>query len=151
MASYYPISPMFWRDELVRLWLRDGLDRTVLLALYLLTCRHRNLEGLYLLPWGWVEADLGWEADCVAEQAARLMDTRFIEYDQGPEVVFVRNALKYQQPKSERQIKGAITALREVPPNSLLPALSDAAKEHAPDFHKAIRKAFGTHSRGTRK
>lgn len=149
MASYYPISPLFWRDEEVRLWLKDGHDRTVLLALYLLTCRHRNLEGLYLLPWGVAQTELAWEADCVAEQVARLMDAGFIQYDEGPEVVFVRNALKYQQPKSERQIKGAISALREVPRNRLMPALGEAAKEHAPEFYKAIRKAFGTHLRGS--
>jgi hypothetical protein len=150
MASYYPVSPMFWRDEEVRAWLTAGHDRTVLLALYLLTCRHRNLEGLYLLPWGWVETELAWEAECVAEQAARLTGAGFIQYDETPEVVFVRNALKYQQPKSERQIKGAISALKEVPQNALLPALSATAKEHAPDFHKAIRKAFGTHPKGSR-
>lgn len=150
MASYYPVSPMFWRDEEVRAWLAAGLDRTVLLALYLLTCRHRNLEGLYLLPWGWVETDLGWEADCVGEQAARLMDARFIEYDEGPEVVFVRNALKYQQPKSKPQLKGAINALREVPPNALLPALTEVARDHAPELHKEIRKAFRTQSKGSR-
>lgn len=151
MASYYPISPLFWRDEEVRAWLADGQDRTVLLALYLLTCRHRNLEGLYLLPWGWVGTELGWEADCVAEHAALLLDAGFIRYDEKPEVIFVRNALKYQQPKTENQIKGAIKVLGEVPRNALLPALTEAAKEHAPDFYKAIRKAFGTHSKGTRK
>lgn len=149
MASYYPVSPMFWRDQEVRAWLAAGLNETVLLALYLLTCRHRNLEGLYLLPWGWVENELVWEAEFVAEQAARLTAAGFIQYDAGPEVVFVRNALKYQQPKSERQIKGAISALKEVPENELFPALSDVAKQYAPDFHKAIRKAFGTHSKGS--
>lgn len=150
MASYYPVSPMFWRDEEVRTWLAAGHDRTVLLALYLLTCRHRNLEGLYLLPWGWVENELAWEAECVAEQAARLTEAGFIQYDEKPEVVFVRNALKYQQPKSERQIKGAINALQEVPKNSLFPALGETAKAHAPEFYKAIRKAFGTHLKGIR-
>jgi hypothetical protein len=150
MASYYPVSPMFWRDEEIRAWLAAGHDRTVLLALYLLTCRHRNLEGLYLLPWGWVENELAWKAECVAEQAVRLTEAGFIQYDAKPEVVFVRNALKYQQPKSERQIKGAINALQEVPKNSLLPVLGETAKTYAPEFYKAFRKAFGTHAKGTR-
>jgi hypothetical protein len=150
VASYYPVSPMFWRDPMVRAWLTAGHDRTVILALYLLTCRHRNLEGLYLLPWGWVESELVWEAECVAEQAARLLGEGFIQYDDGPEVVFVRNALKYQQPKSKPQLKGAINALREVPANSLLPALTDVAREFAPELHKEIRKAFRTHSKGSR-
>jgi hypothetical protein len=150
MASYYPISPMFWKDEKVRVWLAAEHDRTVLLALYLLTCRHRNLEGLYLLPWGYAETDLGWEADCVAEQSARLLDEGFIEYDTAAEVVFVRNALKYQAPKSPTQLKGAINALKEVPPTPLLGSLSEVAKKHAPELRKEIRKAFGTQSKGSR-
>lgn len=150
MASYYPISPLFWKDEKVRAWLAAGYDRTIILALYLLTCRHRNLEGLYLLPWGYAETDLAWEADCVAEQSARLLDEGFIEYDAASEVVFVRNALKYQSPKSPTQLKGAINALLEVPPTPLLGSLSDVAKTHAPELRKEIRKAFGTQSKGSR-
>lgn len=146
MARYYPISPMFWADEKIQGW--D--DRTRLLALYTLTCDHRNLEGLYRLPWAYVSADLGWEAELVGEHMAKLLEDEFIEYDQGPKVVFVRNALKYQQPKSAPQIKGAISSLQEVPATPLLESLLAVADTHAKELAKAIRKAFrdrlGTHA-----
>jgi len=142
VASYYPISPLFWKDEKVRAWLGAGEDRTVTLALYLLTCGHRNLEGLYWLPYAYVQVDLAWEADAVGERMARLLDGGFIEYDPSAEVVFVRNALKYQQPKSAPQIKGAISSLERVPQTPLLGSLLTVADTHAPTLAKAIRKAF---------
>ena len=138
MARYYPISPMFWADDAVQEW----EDQTRLLALYTLTCEHRNLEGLYRLPWAYVSADLGWEADTVGEHMARLLDAGFVEYDQGPKVIFVRNALKYQQPKSAPQIKGAISSLEQVPTTRLLDSLLTVADSHALKLAKAIRKAF---------
>lgn len=142
MARYYPISPLFWSDATVRSWIAEGSDRTVVLALYLLTCEHRNLEGLYRLPKAYVSADLGWEAEAVGEHMARLLSDEFIEYDEMPQVVFVRNALKYQQPKSKPQIKGAITSLEHVPATPLLDSLLRVADTHAPILAKAMRKAF---------
>lgn len=142
MASYYPISPLFWKDEKVRDWLVAGEDRTVTLALYLLTCGHRNLEGLYWLPYPYIGVDLAWEADAVGERMAHLLDGKFIEYDTKAEVVFVRNALKYQQPKSPPQIKGAISSLQRVPATPLLHSLLTVADTHALTLAKAIRKSF---------
>jgi hypothetical protein len=142
MASYYPISPLFWSDDKVRGWITDGRQQTVLLALYLLTCEHRNLEGLYRLPKAYISDDLAWEAETVAEHMARLLDAEFIEYDEGPRVVFVRNALKYQQPKSKPQIKGAIGVLERLPKTPLLNSLLRVADTHAPTLAKAMRKEF---------
>lgn len=56
MARYYPVSPLYWSDSKVQSWSNE----TKMLGLYLLTCEHRNLEGLYRLPFAYVEADLGW-------------------------------------------------------------------------------------------
>jgi hypothetical protein len=142
VASYYPISPLFWSDDKVRSWIAEERDRTVVLALYLLTCEHRNLEGLYRLPKAYVIEDLGWEADAVGEHMARLLDDEFIEYDESARVVFVRNALKYQQPKSPPQIKGAINSLERVPETPLLMSLLRVADTHALTLSKAIRKTF---------
>ncbi|MBA2714643.1 MAG: hypothetical protein H0U55_13945 [Rubrobacteraceae bacterium] len=140
MARYYPVSPLLWDDTAVRRW--DDASR--LLAVYLLTCRHRNLEGLYRLPWTYVESDLSWSTEKVSAAVNTLIDDDFIEYDPEAEVVFVRNALKYQSPKSKLQIKGALNALEAVPSTELMDAFVEAAGTHAPDF----RKALASHSNG---
>jgi hypothetical protein len=142
VASYHKVSPLFWKDEMVRAWIAAGQDQAVLLALYMLTCFHRNSEGLYYLPKAYVEADLGWQAEQVGELMARLLEGRFIEYDDRAEVVFVCNALKYHEPKSERQIKGAISALEEVPSTPLLGSFLSVAETHAQTLAKEIRKVF---------
>jgi hypothetical protein len=141
-ASYHKVYRLFWKDPKVRGWLRAGEDRTVFLALYMLTCDHKNSEGLYYLPKDYVGADLGWEADAVGERMAHLLDKRFIEYDEDAEVVFVCNALKYHEPKSKLQLKGAISALEQVPPTPLLTSFLTAAETHAQTLAKEIRKTF---------
>lgn len=147
MARYYPISPLIWSDRRVRKW--D--DRTKLLAFYLLTCRHRNLEGLYELRYAYIEADLGWSEKDVRRAMDALLAEGFIQYDDEAEVVFVRNALKYQAPKSKNQITGAINAVQEVPDTALMDAFLETAETHAPDFYKALERVVHTHPNGSGK
>lgn len=134
MARYYPVSPLIWTDAKVRRW--D--DATFRLGLYLLTCRHRNLEGLYWLPLRYAATDLGWTLNKVRKAMRRLLEDGFVKYDDEAEVVFVANALKYQAPKNDRQVKGAVTALQEVPPNSLRGAFMEAVEAHAPLLAEAL-------------
>lgn len=134
MARYYPVSPLLWTDPKVRQW--D--DATFRLAIYALTSRHRNLEGLYWLPRSYMAADLGWTPRKVDKALERLIGDGFVEYDAEAEVIFVRNALKYQAPKNERQVKGAMTALAEVPPNGLRDAFLESVQAHAPMLADAL-------------
>lgn len=145
MARYYPISPLIWADAKVRAW--D--DRTKLFAFYLLTCEHRNLEGLYRLPRAYIQADLGWSEKDVERAMRRLVDDGIIAYDEAAEVVLVRNALKYQAPRSKSQITGALNALQEVPDTELLPEFVEAAATYAPAFRKALNGVVDTPSGGS--
>lgn len=142
MASYHKVSLLFWKDPQVRSWLKAGEHLTVTSALYLLTCDHKNSEGLYWLPMEYVSTDLALEADQVGECMARLMDKGFMEYDRDAEVVFLPKALKYHEPKARNQIKGAITALEGVPETYLFGHFVTAAESLAPTLAKEIRKAF---------
>lgn len=142
MSSYHKVSRLFWKDPKVRAWLKDGEHLTVNLALYMLTCDHKNSEGLFWLPKAYVEADLALEADQVGEQMARLLSEDFIEYDEAAEVVFLPNALRYHEPKSERQLKGAISALQRVPHTDLFLRFVAAAETHSPPLAEEIRKHF---------
>lgn len=134
MARYYPVSPLYWCDDKVRGW----RDQDKLLALYLLTCQHRNLEGLYRLPWAYIEADLGWDKGYVQDSMARVMVAEFAAYDAQAEVVWLPNALKYHQPTSQPQIQGALNALQAVPDTKLYPAFLEAARDYAPRLYEAL-------------
>jgi hypothetical protein len=146
VARFYPVSPLFWTDARVKQW---GTDPT-LLALYFLTCEHRNLEGLYRVPPAYIQSDLGWSEKEVRNAMRFLLTEHFIEYDEGAQVVFVRNALKYQAPQSKAQIKGALNALQTVPETRLLEPFLESAETHAPALRKALEGVVHTHSNGSR-
>lgn len=120
-----------------------------MLALYLLTCEHRNLEGLYRLPIPYVEADLAWDRVYLTEAMDRLETDGFLAYDEESQVILIRKALKYHQPQSEKQIQGAVNALQQVPDTHLWSEFVKAAERYAPGLHNAIRNPSDTHSEGS--
>lgn len=134
MARYYPVSPLFWMDD--KITPLDDAGRV--LALYLLTCEHRNLEGLYRLPYAYISADLGWPAERAREVMAELVECGFCQYDEAARVVFLPKALKYHQPKTAKHVQGAVNDLAAVPDSDLFPAFQAAAAEFAPELSKAI-------------
>lgn len=134
MARYYPVSPLYWSDSKVQGWPTE----TRLLALYLLTCEHRNLEGLYRLPFAYVEADLGWSEEAVVGGMADLIEAGFVDFDREAQVVFLPKALKYHNPRSSRQIQGAVNVLQEVPETSLWPRFVEAARVFAPELYAVL-------------
>jgi hypothetical protein len=142
MARYYPVSPLFWMDDkIARL---D--DQGKVLALYLLTCEHRNLEGLYRLPYAYIQADLAWTDHCVRGGMTRLIDDGFIDYDPAARVVFLPKALKYHEPKAPKQVQGAVNALQQVPDTTLWPDFLEAAATFAPALYAAIGTPLPTPS-----
>lgn len=133
MAKYYPVWPKYWRGARKR-W--D--DQAKLLGLYLLTCEHRNLEGLYFLPKSYVVGDLGWPMRTVDRALSVLIADGFCAYDEDAEVILVPKALAHQAPKTEKQITGATRALALVPDTSLWHAFLEACRSHAPSLADAI-------------
>jgi hypothetical protein len=134
MARYYPVSPLYWSDGKVS----DLADGPKLLALYLLTCPHRNLEGLYRLPLAYIEADLGWDEAVLFSRFEIVLGAGFAEYDYDASVVFLPKALKYHQPSTAPQIQGALNALQAVPDTALYDSFLEAARQYAPRLYEAL-------------
>lgn len=139
MARYYPVSPLFWSDTEVLKW--DGPTR--LLSLYLLTCEHRNLEGLFRLPYAYIQADLEWTPAEVDKGMDRLKKSGFIQYDEDAKVVLICNALKYHEPRSKNQIQGAINVLQQVPDSTLWEPFTKACRTYAPTLSEALGNGSG--------
>jgi len=135
VARYYPVSPLFWTDEKVI----QFDDQEKLMALYLLTCEHRNLEGLFRLPYAYVQADLDWDAAKTRNGMEHLIERGFVKYDREARVIFLARALKYHEPKSAKQVQGAVNALQMVPPTTLWGDFVAAAEQFAPALFNAIR------------
>lgn len=138
MASFYQISPLFWTDPKVTAW----NDSERCLALYLLTCEHRNLEGLYRLPYAYISADLGHDKDTIAASMETLIRADFCRYDLEAQVVFLPKALKYRQPTTKKHLDGALNDLRAVPDSYLFTDFQKAAAEFAPALSELLGNPY---------
>ena len=147
MRAYWRVSPAFWNDEKVAAW----NDDTRLLALYLLTCPHRTTEGLFRLPRGYIQEDLGWSPQRLGKPFAELLREGFIEYDEDTKVCLIVNALEYQAPENGNQVTSALRELDLLPDTPLLQRFLTVAETHCerlaerlPErFRKPLPEGFG--------
>lgn len=140
MAHFFAVSPLFWDDEKVTSW-NDAKQK---LALYLLTCKHRNLEGLYVLPIAYAAEDCGWSVGKVSKYIAELQAEGFCQYDEAAKVVLLPKALDYYQPKSKPQLKGALADLAKVPATALKDRFMAEAETRAPELFDALVNGIST-------
>lgn len=144
MAHFFPVSPLFWDDERVSTW-NDAQQK---LALYLLTCKHRNLEGLYVLKVEYAAADLRWNSAKVRKYLAALELEGFCEYDEAARVVLLPKALDYYQPKSRPQLKGALADMAKVPATPLKERFMVEAESRAPELFNALANGISVNGDG---
>lgn len=109
---YYRVSPALWRQ-------RTWTDDMRLLACYLLTSPHRNIEGLFILPKGYVTGDLKWSSERLAEPFGRLAGDGFLGYDDDTDVCLIMKALKYQHPDNPNMVTSAVRRIVTVPETPL--------------------------------
>jgi hypothetical protein len=114
VPRYYRVACHFWSDENVVRW----SDPMKLLALYILTTKHRNLEGFYVLPPEYVAADMRWSLRRVKDTLAKLEEAQFLRIDRHTNLLLIRNALRYQQPESKNVQKAILSRVRNLPDNS---------------------------------
>lgn len=138
-VRYFRVSPRFWSSAERKGW--D--DDTRLLALYLLTCPHRTVEGLFRLPKKYVQADLEWSAQRLAEPFARLSADGFLDYDEESQVVLLPSALKYQAPANGNMVKAALKRLAELPETRLTGDFRRLAERFSERLHEALPEGFG--------
>lgn len=136
MAKYWRVSPRFWYQSHLS-------DDAKLLALYMLTCEHRELEGLFRLPKEYICADLGWSAKRLAKPFRELLVDEFIDYDDAVGVVLIHKALKYQRPENPNQEKHALDALEALPRTALFAGLLSSAERFAKRFAERLHERFG--------
>ena len=123
---YYRVATCFWDDEKARRW----PDHITVLALYILTTRHRTLEGFFILPVGYIAEDLSVSRRRVRVGLTILEKDGFIEYDHDTSAILIRNALRYQQPDSTNVVRGVISRVKSLPQSKLLIKFIALAKLH---------------------
>lgn len=122
------VSSAIWNDEKFQPLTQD----TKLLLLYLITCPHGNMVGLYVLKNLYACADLGWGEDKYKLHLNDLIRAGFVEYDDSQQVILIRKQLKSDPIESNRNnVKGAIFQIEKVPATYLKQILLQILTENA--------------------
>jgi len=94
MRDYASISPQFWIGKTGKS-LRGDMPAQVL-ALYLMTCPHSNMIGVYHCPVIYMAHETGMNIEGASKALASLIEAGFCEYEEASETVFVVRMAAFQ-------------------------------------------------------
>lgn len=126
VPRYGRVSSRIWTDEKSSAW----SDRVKLAALYLLSCSHRHLEGIFQLPPQYACADLRWTMKTWQRARTVLEECGFLKWDSRTNVILIVNALRYQAPENPNQASAALRRIKNLPDTHLLQEFCRLALEH---------------------
>ena len=126
-------------------------DRAKLLWLYLLTCPHSNMLGLYVLKPGYALEDLGWKMKDFNEAFIRLQNVStsdgscgLISYDPETHLILIKNYFdEGNKLENPNQVKAAIKQIDALPPSYLLDDLQAILMQRDTDFYKPLVERLG--------
>ena len=125
--AYGKVQETFWDDPTLRGISHGGR----FFMLYLLTNRHKNRLGLYVLPPAYAAEDLQWTMEQVAKYRDELVDAGRIDYDEEHRCVLIKNFLRHNTLENQKVVKGAIAELSGLPDTPLLVSLLNGLRENA--------------------
>lgn len=113
---YQRIESSIWFDEKF-VQLSEGEQR---MWLYILTCPHGNLIGLFPLPIGYMGSDLKLSDQEAKRRLKVLTDKELCSYDEQTNLIFIHNFLEYNPITNPKQIQSARKILAQLPKSYLL-------------------------------
>jgi hypothetical protein len=111
MRDYGKVYSRIWESADFRALSEDGRA----LALYLLTCQHGTIAGVFRVPDGYACEDLQWTSERVSEGFANLHAKGFATRCEASKWVWVRKFLEWNPPENPNQRKAAAKVALSVP------------------------------------
>lgn len=109
MRDYSKVSPQFWIGATGKKIRANGIE-CQLVCLYLLTCSHANMLGMYYLPKMYIAHECGLDMEGASKGLRSASEVGFCDYDEDAEVVWVYEMASHQigeQLKAgDKRIKG---------------------------------------------
>lgn len=137
MSRYATVETFIWHDEKFRALPEDA--RTVFL--YLLTCPHGNMCGIFYLPDLYAASDLQWDAERYRKAIDTLCDTLLVAKDK--DIIWIKNYLKHNPIKGPKQITGAANRLMTLPDTKLIgPFMKNLEKHLLEDDVKLFKELY---------
>jgi hypothetical protein len=109
--DYGRVYGTFWSSKTTASMTDDGK----LLSLYLMTCTHNTIAGVFRLPDGYVTEDTGWDSERVAQVFAELFRKGFAVRCEVTKWVWVHKHLEWNKPENPNQRKAAAKVALSVP------------------------------------
>lgn len=118
MREFAKISPQFWIGETGKQIKSLGREAQ-LVALYLLTCPHSNMIGVYYLPVTFITHETGIPLKGALEALHSLSEVSFCTYNKATEYVWVHEMAYYQAggqlKKNDNRVKGINDVFENLP------------------------------------
>lgn len=111
MRDYGKVHTSFWTSTNIRQLSEDGRA----LAIYLLTCPHGTIAGVFRLPDGYACEDLQWDAERVKTTLAELFANGFATRCEATKWVWVTKHFEWNPPENPNQKKAAAKMAAQVP------------------------------------
>ena len=111
MRDYGKVYSTFWSSPTVT----SLPDDAKVLALYVLTCTHSTIAGVFRMPDGYVSEDLGWTVERVQKGFAELFANGFANRCETTKWIWVIKHLTWNPPDNPNQRKAAAKVAIAVP------------------------------------
>lgn len=111
MRNYGKVYSSFWSSGTTGSLGDDGK----LLALYLQTCVHSTIAGVFRLPDGYAAEDLRWDPERVRDGFRELLSKGFANRCESTKWVWVAKHLEWNRPENQNQVKAVLKVVATVP------------------------------------
>lgn len=111
MRDYGKVHSTFWSSPTTS----SMSDDAKMLALYLMTCTHSTIAGVFRLPDGYVAEDLAWPSERVAKGFSELFHKGFANRCETTKWVWICKHLEWNKPENPNQRKSAQKIAQSIP------------------------------------
>lgn len=111
MRDYGKVHTSFWTSETIRSMSEDARN----LAMYLLTCPHNTIAGVFRLPDGYVCDDLQWTPERVSKAFDETVSKGFADRCATTKWVWINKHLEWNPPENPNQRKSAAKIAASIP------------------------------------
>jgi len=111
MRDYGKVHTSFWTSDT----LADLGDDARFLALYLLTCQHGNMAGVFRLPMAYAVEDTGWTSERLGNGFQTLSDADWLRRDPKTGWTWIRKFTKWNRPDNPNQQKAIDKQIDQLP------------------------------------
>ncbi len=140
MKDYSKVSPQFWSGKTGKALKAKGQE-AIIVGLYLMTCQHGNMLGMFYLPVAYIAADTGLGFEGASKGLTSACEAGFCCYDHDSEVVWVYEMALYQVADQleakDNRCKGIQREYDSIPENPYLAAFFD---RYCSAFHMTSKR-----------